>query len=336
VRPRRPEPGRPARPGQIPWLAAALLGGAAIAGCAPAERRPLTPVERAIEAAARPILEMDPDAVWTDGYNRLVELAPLSIAYLAEHPALGRPVAPDDLRVLLHASLLRLLVRPGVRPALSANCFETTLDVLHFDLKVDGQAVGTPFMPEPGLPAAWHDLYPAELSPVLASRIDAEADRRTLRAWWLQWRDRPGALPVAPPLNPRSDRLWRLLARRYADVWSYQPGPRAVRCADPPGEPVLVTATTYDYNLARAACVWLGSTGDAEACDRLVNLVGSPSLILAHNAVFALQYVHDPRIRALLERYKAKREGAPPATPLIERTLPLQTRSSMDAPRDRT
>lgn len=282
--------------------------------CAPPSRT-LTPLERRIEQAARPILQMNPDAVWTDCYNELVELAPASIAYLAEHPLMRRRAAPDDLRVMLHTSLLRLLVHPATRPRVSVNCLETTLDVLHFDLKVDGRRIGTACLPEPEMPAAWHELYPLDCDHELAGRIDVEADRQALRRWWHENGGDDGILAAADQLRPRAENLWRLLSRRYADRWSYQPEPRAIRCGGPPIERTMMLGHTYDYNLVRAACVWLGSADQPRIRARLIDLVGSPSPVLVHNALLALQYVPDERIRDLIDRYKKKMEASPVKPP---------------------
>ena len=97
--------------------------------------------------------------------------------------------------------------------------------------------------------------------------------------------------------------MWRLLARRYADQWDYAPESTAVLCGAPPRGPPLLEIPTEDYNLVRAACVWLGSSSDNAVQERLIELVGNPSPIVAHNARFALRYSPDPRIRAVLERY---------------------------------
>lgn len=267
---------------------------------------PLTPRQQAIEVAARPILTLDPDAVWTECYNRLVELGPDSIDYLVRQPAIACPTAPDDLSALLHTSLLRLLAAPAGAPPLSANCLETTLDVLHFDLKVNGRSIGTVVLSERIPPHAWHELYPADFDHRLAARIDLEADRRALRAWWLAHRDRYHDLASAHRLRPRPEPLWRLLARREADHWQYQPEPRTVLCAGPQAGPTLLHIPTYDYNLVRAACIWLGSSTEPAVQERLIELVDSPSPVVAHNARFALRYAPDERIRALLRRFETR------------------------------
>ena len=43
-----------------------------------------------IAAAARPLLTLDPHAVWTDHFNRLVAQGPAAIAWLMEQPEIGR------------------------------------------------------------------------------------------------------------------------------------------------------------------------------------------------------------------------------------------------------
>ena len=230
----------------LPVTALCLLGGCLAPGHA------LTPGERAVAAAARPILTLDPDAVWTDCFNRLVELGPESIAYLMQQPAMTRPAAPDDLSTLLHASLIRLLAGSAGVPRLSATSFETTLNVLHFDLKVGGRRIGTIVMPRPQPPRAWHELYPADFNHALAAQVDVEADRQALREWWLARRGQAATQVAARRLTPQSRHLWHVLTRRYADRWQYQPEPRAVLCAAAAGSPALLDIPTYDYNLVRA------------------------------------------------------------------------------------
>lgn len=270
---------------------------------------------REVAEAARPILELDPDAVWTERFNRLVELAPDSLVYLATHPTLSRSAAPDDLRVLVHVSLLRLLVRPEARPRVSATCLATTLDVLHLELKVQGDPLGTICWTRREPPTSWHELYPADLNQDLAGQIDAEQDRQALRAWWVRNRDRVRLVAAHAQLAPRADELWEVLGRRYADRWTYAASPRAIRCAAGLPEHPLLALETQDYNFVRAACIWLGATSRGAARERLVDLVGSPSPIVAHNAIFALRYCPDPRIREVLERYKQERPTRPPAAP---------------------
>ena len=225
------------------------------------------------------------------------------------------PRPPDDLRVMLHTSLLRMLAHPATRPRLSANCLETSLDLLHFDLKVGGRSVGSPLLVNRRTVIRWHDLYPADLDHDLADEIDAEADRRAMLQWWRENRGHPHTLAAGLRLTPRAEHLWRLLSSRYADRWTYQPASRIVRCGQGQREPVMILADTCDYNLVRAACVWLGSSPLAETRGRLIDLVASPSPIVAHNAVLALRHTPDRRIRELLERYKGGAEGQTPRVP---------------------
>ncbi len=278
---------------------------ALIPGCGPGLPI-LTPHETAIADAARPLLAMDPDAVWTDCYNRLIELGPDSIEYLMQQPALSEPAAPDDLEAMLHTSLVRLLVHPAQRPRLSVNCFETTFDLLHFDIKAAGRRIGTICLLEGRLPRAWHDLYPADFDHAYGSLVDAEADRQVIQQWWAEYRQRGQMLFMAPPLRPRVADALRLLSRRYADLWIYVPWPRAILCSYGPDKTRLFWARTRDYNLVLAACAWLGSSPDPELRDRLIDLIDDPSQVLSHNARVALGYSPDPRIRALVERYKDK------------------------------
>jgi len=271
---------------------------------------PLTSHEYAVAEAARPILAMDPDAVWTESYNRLVELGPASLDYLFRQPVMTRPAAPDDLSLLLHTSLIRLLIdRSASPPRLHMTGLETALGLVHLDLKVLGRRVGTVAWFEPEPPRGWHELYPLDFDHGLAANVDLEADREALERWWRIQRGRGARIGMARPLEPRCEDLWRLLARRLADVWDYMPEPRAVLCSGSPPAPALIRLPTYDYNLVRAACVWLGSRGGGEVPTRLIELIGSASPVVAHNARFALRYSPDERIRRLLRRYDGDKAG---------------------------
>jgi hypothetical protein len=159
-------------------------------------------------------------------------------------------------------------------------------------------------LPQSDRPATWPALYPADFDHAAGASVDLEADRRALRAWWAAQQANPAAALVNRQLEPQHQHLWRLLARRYVDRWEYAPESTVVRCVAPPRGPALLDIPTADYNLVRAACVWLGSLPDQRVQDRLIELVGSPLPIVAHNARLALLYSPDPRIRALLERYE--------------------------------
>ena len=286
-------------------VSVSLVVWGTLSGCA-ASIRHSTGVEQAA-AAARPILNLDANANWTECLRALAELGPASVAYLMERPAMTRRAAPDDLCVLMHTSLTRLLIQGPDAPPLSANALETTLGILHLDLKVRGERIGTIVMPEPTPPRAWHELYPADFNHELAARIDVEGDRTALREWWDRHRS-SGVIPVARPTRPRPAHLWRLLDRRYADGWLYQPEPGTVLCGDALREPVLLQLVTYDYNLVRAVCIWLGSRPDGDVRDRLIGLVAHASRTIAHNARFALQFAPDPRIRNAIERHENRAE----------------------------
>jgi len=282
-----------------------------VCGCLTPGTR-LGPLDRAAAEAAHPILTLDPNAVWTDAYNRLVALGPDAIAYLMRQPAMTRLAVPDDLDVLLHTSLVRLLADPtSGPPRLSATSLETTLGLLHFDLKVRGDRLGAVVLPPDARPRAWHEFYPAEFNHVLAGRIDLEADRRALGAWWRQ-RQASSAPATARRLQPHARELWHILARRYADWWGYQPEQGVVLCAVGPPRTTLLEFPTADYNLVRAACIWLGSSHDDDVQRRLIELIGSASSILSHNARFALSFSPDERIRALLRRYEQAAPRNPP------------------------
>jgi hypothetical protein len=252
--------------------------------------------DRLIAAAARPLLTLDPNATWTTAYNELVAFGPASIAYLMCQPALTQPAPPDDLGVLLHTSLVRLLADPATRPPhLSATCFETTHGLVYFDLKASRRSLGTARLDADALPRDWPGLYPGAFNHAAAAQIDVEADRRALCQWWQAQR---GSVPTARPLTPTVARLWPLLARRRADRWEDQPETGGVLCSSPPRSAALFDLPTCDYNLVRAACIWLGQSADAGVVEQLIDLVGSPHPNVAYNARFALRYSRDPRIRA--------------------------------------
>lgn len=63
----------------------------------------------------------------------------------------------------------------------------------------------------------------------------------------------------------------------------------------------MILEATEDYNLVRAACLWLVQRAEAE--ERLIERVASPSEVVAHNARFALLHSPNPSIRAAVERY---------------------------------
>ncbi len=277
------------------------------AGCTPGSRG----ADGRIAAAARPILELDAQAVWTDCYNRLLEFGPASVAYLAEHPVVAGDSA-GDLELLVHLSLLRLLVHPSQRPELSAMALETTLDLLHFDPHVRGRRLG-PICFVPDVPIhSWTELYPAEFDSVVAAQVTLDADRRLVREWWRTRKADPAGLVLAEPLKPSAADAWSVLGRRYADRWIYNPHqPRAVRCG-PFDRTPLLALTTADYNLVRAACAWLGSSPDTAVRDRLIEAVASPSPIVSHNARLALRYAADARIRDMLDRYNHPQSRAAP------------------------
>lgn len=293
------------------------------AGCA-GRHAPLTPVQRAVLEAARPILQLDPDADWTTAFNRLLQLGTSSLEVLAGLPQLRQPAAPDELRVMLCNSLIALLADPFQAPRLSGCCLTVTLDVLHFDIRVGGRPVGQVLLPPGPIPVRWPDLFPAELDRELAARVDVERDRQTLRAWLSAHRGGADA-PLRPrPLTPEPDQLWHLLSRRYADVWIYELTDRPLRCAVPP-ERALLRFPTADYNLVRAACIWLGRSNRDDVLDRLIAEIGSPSPIRAHNARLALRYSPHPRIRQLIERYNDMPPADAPAVRLHAQHTQLRT-----------
>ena len=284
-------------------FAIAFLGG--LAGCA-APGGVRAALAREIELAARPLLEMQPDANWTACYNRLLELGPASIDYIASQPVMRQVAAPDDLRVMLHTSLLRLLANPAEAPPLSVNGFETTLDLLHFDPKVCGRRLGEVRLLTERLPASWLDLYPTEFDHGLAGAIDVEADRQAMLRWWEAHRGEPHTLLRKRPLQPRAEYVWNVLTRRYADLWVYEVRPETRLCVYPPNSSALLRGRTRDYNLVRAACIWLASSRSSDVQRDLIELVAHPSPIVAYNARFALVRSWDPAIREVLKRHEEK------------------------------
>jgi hypothetical protein len=292
----RRAPNRPA------YRAAVVAAVALLAGCTTPPRAPSAAAQR-VAAAARPLLTLDPNAAWTEAYNELLALGPAALDYLMAQPALARPAAPDDLNVLVHTSLVRLLADPASQPPrLTATCFETTHDLLHFDLKVQGQPLGELAIPADARPRTWPELYPTGFDHARAACVDLETDRKALQVWWRTQSDHGEFALAARRLAPRLTDLWSLLARRYADRWLYQPEPRAALCARGPQEPTLLRVPTVDYNLVRAACIWLGRSDNPADRGQLIELLAHPSGIVAHNARFALTFARDERIRAALER----------------------------------
>ncbi|MBW7906030.1 MAG: hypothetical protein LC135_17320 [Phycisphaerae bacterium] len=296
--------------------AAAMALLACCAGCVSAGQR-LTLAERRVMEAARPLLTLDAGANWTDCYNRLVELGPGAIDFLCRQPALTRPAAPDDLAAALHASLVRSLASPMTRPRLTLSAFETSFDLLHFDPKVRGYRLGTVAILEDAPPRTWPALYPADFDHELAAEVDVERDRQAILAWYRQHAGAPALLAHGRRMRPWTDELWNTLSERPADVWTYglEPGREVLRAARPGAPPqrwpqaTLLAAPSQDYNLTRAACIWLGSRRDWLVQERLIGLVGSSSEVVSYNARFALGFSPDERIRALLRR---ERETAPP------------------------
>ena len=283
--------------------------------------RMLTPRERTVAAAARPILTLDANANWTECYNLLLDLAPTSVSYLASRPVMRRPVPPGDLSTAVHLSLLRLLANPATAPRLSLNTLETTGDVLHLDPNVRGRRLGPVYLAPGPQPQSLFALYPSDFDHAVAARIDLEADRQALRRWWLEHAGQPSTLASSRRLEPRPDSLWRLLGRRRADRWTYAPEPAATLCADTGRGSSLLWLEARDYNLVRAACVLLGSSGDEQTRERLIELVGHPFAVVAHNARFALRFAADPRIRALIERFERDHEEQAPSRPEARRHL---------------
>jgi hypothetical protein len=309
------------------------LGVCGLSGCA-SNPGLVSYRERAIAEAAGPILRLDPNANWTECYNILVAHGAHSVSYLCTQPAMTRTAPPDSLSVLIHTSLVRLISNPATRPRLSANCLETSHDLLHFELKVRGRAVGDIAIPGDKGALAWTDLYPAAFDHALGAEINVERDRAALRAWYLRYAGSPAMLATSRRLTPETAALWDVLSLRRADAWEYAVEPEkqvmlTSSSGHTPGVPprmALLECPTFDYNLTRAACIWLGSRPDAGVQRQLIELVGHPFDVVAGNARFALGFSPDPRIRALLRR-EIPETGEEPELELIARALHRNGRS---------
>lgn len=316
---------------QLGWLVGCARGSAALG------------ISRSIQESARPLLELDPDANWTACYNRLIDAGPRVIDQLVHDPVMQTPAGADDLEVALRSSLVRILAPPDGAPRLSLICYETAYDLLHLAPKIYGRSPGEPRMVTGARPADWRGLYLDEFNLSLAVHVDVDADRRAILAWWEQRRDDPQRWITRRKLSPRGEQVLALLSRRRADVWTYQPGDEAlILCStsagaarrpwlapqrrfllneEPPGS---WSVAAYDYNVVRAACIWLGQSDDLALRGRLIEAVGSESPVESYNARFALGFCPDPRIRAIVERYNERPSAAPEEPPAArEDALPL-------------
>ena len=293
--------------GQIALLAAVLT----VAGGCNSASSMRTQHWHDIRAAAEPLLTLDPEANWTACCNRLLELGPDSLAYLAAQPAMQHRAAPDDLSVALHTSLMRLLARPHMVPRLSIHCYETTLNVIHFEPKVRGRSLGSVVMLNPHPPRSLFDLYLADFDHGAAARVDVETDRQAMLTWWNQSSADAQALLRQAPWQPKADYLWPLLARRPADRWLYTPVDGVLLCAEPPADAALLNLEAYDYNITRAAAIWLGSSHNEEVVRALIELLSHASPTLAHNVVFALRHSPDRQIRDAIEGFDQAPRSAP-------------------------
>lgn len=292
--------------GRVPGCLIPLVTLALVPGCVTGAGRH-RPADAAIVAAAKPILTLDPEAVWTERYNQLVARGTESLRYLAEHPRLQRPAAPDDLAVMVHLNLLRLLAHPAMQPPrLSATCLETTLDVLHCDIRVSGKPIGKLVWLDGATVSAWHDLYPEDFDHGRAARVNVERDRRAMLAWWKRALSRGWPLAVRGRLTPQARHLWSVMSRYRADRWNYLPNRGVTHCGSV-GRPSLLGGLRRDYNLVRASCIWLGTRNLPAVQTQLIELVGSSVPAASYNARFALRRSPNGAIRALIERFDAER-----------------------------
>ncbi|GMU82900.1 MAG: hypothetical protein AMXMBFR47_27710 [Planctomycetota bacterium] len=316
-------------------LLAAISLTALLAGCAASQSSAGWPAE--LVAAAEPLLALDPDTDWTESYNRLLSFGAASVDYVVSRPAMVERQAPDSLDALAATSLAQLLIGRGA-PPLSGTCFETSYDLLHFDVKSRGTPLGEARISPGARPRSWPALYPGRFDHTAAVRIDVDGDRQRLREWWLERRERGEAEAAGRRLSPSVGGALELLGRRYVDRWGYAPDRSVLRqvaweggkvgrwegseAGGAPGDeasvawlpgvrssgaqpaqdtPAMILEPTEDYNLVRAACLWLAGRPDAE--ERLIERVASLSEIVAHNARFALLHSPNPSIRAAVERY---------------------------------
>lgn len=187
-----------------------------------------------------------------------------------------------------------------------ASALDISLDLLHFDVKVGGHPLGELALLTPAIPRSCFDLYPGEIDSDLAAELDVDADRIVLlKAWESQQTALRGP---GQPLRPQARWLFPLLGRRYADRWQYELSEKATLISWPApasqGVPPMLVGESYDYNLVRAACVWLGAVNETATSTSLIEMVGAPSLVAAHNARFALRHSPNAGIRALIEKYE--------------------------------
>lgn len=289
----------------VPLLLAGLLSGCGVNQAAPVDRRS-DPVAQSADL----ILAMAPDADWTEHYNRLAAAPGVALQHILTRPAMVNPPCADALDTLLCTSLAALLSQEAEPPQLTLYAFETSSDLLHLAPKVAGRELGE-ICVEPGRPPLrWQDLYRGRFDRAAAARVDLEADRTAMLSWWRsQNRVWEAQVWVTRPLRPQPDRLFRLLSRRHADLWVYQPDFGAAQLVSDPPDAGLFSVSTVDYNLVRAAGIQLGSSADLDVTERLVRLMGDGSPVVAHNARFALGFHPNARIRAAVRR--SRPEPAP-------------------------
>ncbi len=278
----------------------------ATAGCVPVLSTP-----GRIARRARAILSLDPNANWTQCVNELIRIGPASVDWLMRRRCMQRPAAPDDLSVLMHVSLVRLLMPPDRRPELTTTALQVRHGLVYFEIRVRGRRLGEAIWRDHP-PTTWPALLVRGFRPALADQSDLEHDRRQLVAWWRQHRASPAELARREEYRPRTAKLWRLLAWHPADHWS-PAGPAGELCAGDDRLSLTLPLARADYNLVRSACIWLGSRTDASVQLRLIDLVGSDQEVVRHNALFALGFSPDPAVRALLRRLREQPEPRPDA-----------------------
>lgn len=270
---------------------------------------PVISTQRQIARRAGPILTLDADANWTACVNALIRLGPASVDWLMRRPCMQRPAPPDDLAVLMHVSLVGLLMPAAGRPELTTTALQVRHGLVYFEIRVRKRVVGEAIWQRPAA-ATWPALLVRGFRPALADQSDLEHDRRQLVAWWRERRTTPAELVRRRRYRPRTEKLWRLLAWHPADRWTPS-GHASELCGQRDDLSLTLPLQRADYNLVRAACIWLGSRDQASVQGRLIDLVGSEVAVVRHNALFALGFSPDVRVRALLKRWREQAEPEP-------------------------
>ena len=234
------------------------------------------------------------------------ELRHQTIVYAPPLP--GRDPAAVD-RYDLAARMLRFPETDAIEPPAWVPADASSWSALQWDIATAFKVADTLVDDIVGEKGVFDDVIASLKEDPDGPQIDVEADRQAMRRWWLAHVGQPSSLVRTRPLRPRAEHLWSLLSRRYADRWTYQPLPEPILCAGQGRGAEMLESATADYNLVRTACIWLGSSQDAAIQNRLIDLVGSPLPVVAHNSRFALKHSRDKRVRETLLEFE-QRQGA--------------------------